>query len=69
MSDNDHSMVIDSEAAKSNTHPEQDRDGCNFDAYIASDWGNYNSASRWLFTWHPGESDQPDGYWNGSQIG
>jgi len=64
----DHSLVIDNDLTQTVTHPEVDRDGCDFDAYVASDWANAEPAT-WLFTWHPGGEDQPAGYWNGSRIG
>ncbi len=69
MSDNDHSLMIGDEGAQTATHPDGDRDGCDFDAYLARDWATNTTPGQWLFTWHPGGAEQPEGYWNGSLVG
>lgn len=70
MADNDHSLVF-SELAREVNHPDQDRDGCDFQDYVDRDWNQgWFGQGRYLFTWHEGDPiEQPGGYWNGTYMG
>ena len=68
MADNDHSLTFDG-SDRIISHPENDRDGCSFDDYVDRDWQQpLAGEGQYLFTFHEGGPDQPEGYWNGTYI-
>lgn len=70
MPDLDHTLIIDAQGGRTIEHPDNDPAGCDFDAYVASDWSNpAMGASTWKFTHMPAGGDQPVPYWNGTYFG
>lgn len=61
----EHTLVITLDGGQTATHPDGDREGCDFDDYVSRDWTGSTWYGRWLFTWHAGGESQPEGYWNG----
>jgi hypothetical protein len=58
-----HTAVITETGATDIVHEDPDHEGCDFDAYLASNWATSPSflVGPWAFTWQAG-------YWNGSPI-
>lgn len=62
----DHAVVFTADGGHTTEHPDPDRDGCDFDAYVQRDWSEPQAPGVWLFAWQPGDDTQPEGYWNGT---
>jgi hypothetical protein len=58
----EHTAVCRAEGFADHTHPTPDHEGCDFEAYLVSDWPNPNESQfgLWRFYWMDG------GYWNGT---